>query len=179
MALRPAKCYRSTKDRPYTRISTKIMKKSYVKGVPSSKIAQFDAGNVEGKFTNELHLLANEKGQIRHNALEAARQSANRYLEKKIGDYHLRIHVYPHHVLRENPIATGAGADRFQEGMSRAFGKPIGRAARVSQGQRIMTVRVNKEGVVVAKDALRRAAMKFPIPCHIAEEVKEIDREEV
>jgi len=103
---------------------------------------------------------------VRHNALEAARVAANRLLEVKAGkdNYHLKIRVYPHQVLRENPMAAGAGADRISDGMRRAFGKPIGSAARVSRGQKLMTVRITQEFVSFAKEALRRASMKFPMP---------------
>ncbi|MBI4170413.1 MAG: 50S ribosomal protein L16, partial [Candidatus Aenigmarchaeota archaeon] len=31
-------------------------------------------------------------------------------------------------MLRENALATGAGADRFQSGMRQSFGKPVGTA---------------------------------------------------
>jgi large subunit ribosomal protein L10e len=70
-------------------------------------------------------------------------------------------------VLRENPMAVGAGADRISDGMSLAFGRPIGTAARVSAGQKLMTVKVTKEFGRVAKEALRRAMGKLPMPCRL------------
>jgi len=120
----------------------------------------------------ELSLIVLEKGQIRHNALEAARVAANRLLEKEAGKekYHLKLRVYPHQVLRENPMAAGAGADRISDGMRLAFGKPIGTAARVDIGQKIMTVRVNVEHFSLAKEALRRASVKIPMPTRIVVE---------
>jgi len=69
--------------------------------------------------------------------------------------------------MRENTLATGAGADRFQTGMRKAFGKPIGLAARVKPGQSLMEVRVNKSKQKFAKEALRRSSAKFPTPCSI------------
>jgi len=110
-----------------------------------------------------------EQCQIRHIALEAARISANRFLSKKIpqNGYHLKIRVYPHNVIRENKIATGAGADRISEGMRKAFGKPVGTAARVSADQEIITLETTPANFTTAKLALKRAAIKLPSPCYI------------
>jgi large subunit ribosomal protein L10e len=60
-----------------------------------------------------------------------------------------------------------AGADRLSQGMKLAFGRPTGRAARVSPGQPILSVQVNDEGIDVARKALTRASKKLPIPCKI------------
>src|SRR3989338_7218517 len=113
-------------ERPYTRIS-KYSKQNYVRGGrPQVKIIKFDMGNPQKKFDTKYLLLSQKSMNIRHNALESARMSSNRLLEKKIpGDYHLRIRVYPHHVLRENPLASGAGADRMSTGMKLSYGKSI------------------------------------------------------
>jgi len=61
----------------------------------------------------------------------------------------------------------GAHADRLQDGMRKSFGKPVGRAARVDRDQTIMTANVSKEGVEVAKDALRRGGAKLPMSCRV------------
>ena len=79
----------------------------------------------------------------------------------------LRVHTFPHHVLRENKQATGAGADRVSQGMRCAFGKNVGTAARVKRGQRVISIQVQPEHYLVARDALRKASMKFPTPCTI------------
>ena len=55
----------------------------------------------------------------------------------------MMIRIYPHHIMRENPLATGAGADRMSTGMKKSFGKTIGVAARVHKGQTLVTVNVN------------------------------------
>ncbi len=139
-------------------------------GVPNPKIVHFEMGNIENKdnFPVELSLITQESCQIRHNALESARIIANKYLSR-LGsfNYFLWIRVYPHHVLREHKMATGAGADRISSGMSLAFGKPVGTAARVRTGQIIMSARVNPENIEKAKKALREAAYKIPAPCKI------------
>ncbi len=162
--LKPARVQRRL-EKAYTR-------REYIKGVPNPKITKFSIGNTKGDFRREVSLVSESKVQIRHNALEAARVAATNYLEKKCGsmNYFLRIRVYPHHVLRENPMAVGAGADRVQDGMRRAFGKPIGTAARVKDGQKIISVYVNDDNVEYGKEALRRAMMKLPTTCRIAVE---------
>lgn len=162
MPIRPAKCYRYFSGPAYVR-------REFVKGVPGVRVAFFDMGNPKGDFPIEISLVSKEAGQIRHNALEAARVAANRLLEVEAGkeNYHLKLRVYPHHILKENPMAVGAGADRISDGMRQAFGRPIGTAARVSAGQRLITVYVGKEFAHTAKEALRRASVKLPMPSHI------------
>ncbi len=162
MPLRPARSYRHFSGPAYTR-------REYVKGVPGIRVTFFDMGNPKGDFPVEMSLVSQEMGQIRHNAIEAARVAANRLLEVKAGkdNYHLKLRVYPHQILRENPIAMGAGADRISDGMVQAFGRPIGTAARVSVGQKIITVRVAKEFAAVAKEALRRANLKLSLTLRI------------
>ena len=159
MPLRPARSYRQFSGPAYTR-------REYVKGVPGIRVTFFDMGNPKGDFPVEMSLVCQETGQVRHNALEAARVAANRLLEVKAGknNYHLKLRVYPHQVLRENPMAVGAGADRISDGMRQAFGRPIGTAARVGAGQKLMTVRVAKEFAAVAREALRRAGLKLSLP---------------
>lgn len=162
MALRPGKTTRK-KERPYTRVSKKKPRKSYVAGVPYSRIHIFETGNKDAKFDHEVYLISNNTVQVRDNALEAARVVANKMLTEKLSkNFFMKILVYPHHVLREHSIATGAGADRYSQGMARAFGRPKGRAAQIRTGQRIILVRVNKENLKIAKEALKRAGSKLP-----------------
>ncbi len=171
MGLRPGRCYRRL-ARPYTRQATHAPRKGYVKGVPKPKITEFQLGNPAGK-DKTLYLISKEDVQIRHNALEAARISAVQMLEKnlgKAGGYFIRVRVYPHHVLRENALATGAGADRFQQGMRASFGNPIGTAARVKEGQKVFEVRVQPNSIKIAKDALMQARYKLPMTCRIVVE---------
>ena len=153
--------YRAVKQQAYTR-------REYMGGVPTSRITQFEMGNRSGKYSTNIALHAFEKCQIRHNALEAARITANRLLERNIGasNYHLKIAVFPHHVIRENKQATGAGADRVSQGMRASFGKAVGTAARVKNNQIIMFVETNAEHILPVKNALKKAGMKLPTPCY-------------
>ncbi|MDI6846699.1 MAG: 50S ribosomal protein L16 [Candidatus Bathyarchaeia archaeon] len=156
-----ARNYRAVKGQPYTR-------KKFVGGFPPPKITKFTMGDTKSKFEYEAKLIALEKAQIRHNALEAARIATNRYLGDKLSkNYCLHILPYPHAILRENKMIFGAHADRISDGMRRSFGKPIGTAARVKPNQTLMTVNVNEDGIQVAKEALKRGSAKLPIPCRI------------
>ena len=168
MGLRPAKCYRGH-QRPYTRQSISVPRKGYVKGVPKSKITEFELGT-KGNYQNTVFLIAKRSVQIRHNALEAARVYAVQNMEKymtKGSKFFFKVRVYPHQVLRENAMATGAGADRFQTGMRQSFGNPISTAAIVYAGQKIMEFQVNDGSVKIAKDAFKQASYKLPTPCKI------------
>jgi len=132
------------------------------------KIIKFDMGTPQKEYNSVLKLNSNDSMNIRHNAIESARMTANRLLEKNVGnDYHLRIKIYPFHVLRENPLASGAGADRLSTGMQKAYGKSISSAARVKAGQTLVELRINKTNMKVGKEALTRAAKKFPCSCKV------------
>lgn len=165
MARKPGCMYREVKGPAYTR-------REFMGGVPGSKITLFDMGNSQGAYPWLVKLIAKESCQIRHSALEASRVAANKSLMKGIGreDFHMKIRVYPHHVLREHKYATGAGADRVSSGMRLSFGKPVGSAARVWPGQVIMTVAVGPAHIVQAKESLRRASHKISTPCRIVVE---------
>ena len=170
-SLRPGRCYRRH-ERPNTRQSIRVPRKGYVKGVPRPKIAEFELGT-RGKYKNSVFLVSQRNVQIRHNALESGRIMAIQWMDKNLSKgsaYFFRVRVYPHHVLRENALATGAGADRFQQGMRMSFGKPVGTAARVYTGQRIMELKVNDQDIAAAKAALKKASYKMPTPCRIITE---------
>ena len=115
----------------------------------------------------EHGLFGDEEARIILPAIEAARVISNSTIRTAAGPqgYSLRIRVYPHHILRENKQATGAGADRVSQGMRCAFGKNVGTAARVKRGQAVVTIQTSASHFAAAKNALRKANMKFPTPC--------------
>lgn len=162
MVRKPAKMYRNLAKKAYTR-------REYMGGVPGSKIVQFDMGNPKQQFPFKASIEVKEGCQIRHTALEAARVNINRRLIKEVGrmNFHFKLRTYPHHVLRENKQATGAGADRVSEGMRMAFGKAVGTAARVSPNQKIFTVYTTENNLEKAKEALRHGGYKLPSPFRI------------
>ncbi|MCQ2972417.1 MAG: 50S ribosomal protein L16 [archaeon] len=148
--------------RAYTR-------RDYIRKIPNSRIVQYDMGNLREEFPVSVSLAVKKHAQLRHNSLEAARIASNRLMQRSAGrmGYHLKLRVYPHHIVRENPMATGAGADRVQSGMRNAFGKPVSVEALVKPGQRIITIDCNPKNFEDAKIALKRAGMKFPVQCRI------------
>ncbi|MBS3126378.1 50S ribosomal protein L16 [Candidatus Woesearchaeota archaeon] len=165
--LRKFTAYRNVK-RPYTRIS-KFKSKSFIKTSPNIHVVTFEMGNQKKQFSHALFLNATTELQIRDNAFESARETANRVLEKTLGvnGFRMQIAVYPHHILREHSLAAGAGADRFSSGMAHPFGKPIGSAAQIRKGQTLFRAWVDKENIAVAQKALHRAGTKLPCTCSI------------
>ena len=163
--------YRSPSGQAFTRLK-------YIHGLPNPKVSKFNMGDLSTHFPRRVHLVSREAVQIRHNALESGRVAANKVLFDKYGEtgYRLQLCVYPHIILRENKMIATAGADRLQEGMRRAFGKPTGRAARVHDGQSIFIVYVPVDGVEVGKKACETASTKMPMRTRIL--VEEVPVEE-
>lgn len=159
MPMRPGRCYSHVTSQPYTR-------KEYIHGAPPPKITKFTAGTPAFAQSYEVKasLVALEGGQIRSNALEAARVAASKYLSTYVGDqnYFMVVKKYPHQVIRENKMMAFAGADRLQDGMRLSFGTPIGVAAIVNIGDPIIEVYGRKSDLDKMKEALRRAALKLP-----------------
>ena len=147
-------------------------RREYIRKIPNNRIVQYDMGNLSEDFPVRVSLAVKKPAQIRHNALEAARIASNRYMQRSAGrlGYHLKLRVYPHNIVRENPMATGAGADRVQSGMRNAFGKAISVEALVKTNQKVMSIDVNPKNFQDAKTALKRAGMKMPVSCRIVVE---------
>jgi large subunit ribosomal protein L10e len=155
-------------ERPYTRFS-KYKKMSYVRARPVNRVVRYNLGALTKSFDYSVDLVSKSALQIRDMALESARLSSNRLLEGTVGkgSYRMMLYPYPHHVLRENPLAAGAGADRMSTGMKKSFGKAIGVAAQVKKGQKIITIQVNKEHLDTARRAAKKASYKLPCSCLI------------
>lgn len=141
--------------------------KKYAPGAPNPKVARFTTGKNRPDYDFTLKLVSDGRVQIRSNALEAARVAAS----KKVAllgeeNFCLRVVTYPFVILRENKMIATAGADRLQEGMRKAFGKPIGMAARVNIGSVILTLGVMKENLDKAKQAMWAAGTKLPMKTH-------------
>ncbi|MFW9909087.1 MAG: 50S ribosomal protein L16 [Candidatus Thorarchaeota archaeon] len=162
MGKRPGHCYRECDRQPFVR-------RRYIHRQPASRIVSYDMGEPSGDFEVELSLIGLERCQIRNQALEAIRIASNRHMTKFAGrkNYHLRVRIKPYHYLRENKMISGAGADRVQDGMRRAWGKVIGSAARIKPNQPIITIRTNREYIKHAQIALKKAAPKLPTPCKV------------
>ncbi len=159
--MRRSRAYRRI-ERPYTRVS-KFKSKSFIRMTPTRKITRLDMGE-RGSYEYSLDLIPRSSIQIRQEAIESARQTSLKWLETNLskGGFFFKIRRYPYHILRENPLAAGAGADRVSTGMQKAFGKPIGVALQIREGERLFTVSVNEDDIPTARKALKRAAKKLP-----------------
>ena len=166
MGLRPGRCYnKNVKKRAYTRVAKKVHRKNYVGGIPGLKIRQFHMGFGDRSYTHVVHYAVTEKIQIRDNALESARTTIVRQLNKKLTaqNFYMKLRVYPQFFLRENKQAQGAHADRIQQGMSSCpFGKVVGSASRVRPNQKIFSILVDEQNIPVVKESLNKVNAKFP-----------------
>lgn len=166
--------YREPRGMPYVR-------REYIAGKPQIKIARFSSGqSKENYYDYKLELLATERIQIRHNALESARLAANKTMARA-GDtsFFSSLKVYPHVLLRENKMIATAGADRLQEGMRRAFGKATGLAARIQPNQVIYEAYVTSSNLALAKEAFKVASSKLGCPIIVrVTHLKDIDQED-
>ena len=166
-ALRKASSYSKKIVRPFTRRASS-RKKAYIKAVPENKIVKFNMGNIkdfnQGKHKFAVRYVSEEKVQIRDNALESCRMLLNKLLDTGIpGQYYFAVKVYPHHILRENKTAAGAGADRLSSGMKHSYGINVGRAAIVNPGKEVFFVSTTDEkSARVARDALVKVKSKVP-----------------
>ena len=166
--------YREPRGMPYVR-------REYIAGKPQIKIARFSSGqSKENYYDYKLELLATERIQIRHNALESARLAANKTMARA-GDtsFFSSLRVYPHVLLRENKMIATAGADRLQEGMRRAFGKATGLAARIQPNQVIYEAYVTSSNLALAKEAFKVASSKLGCPIIVrVTHLKDVDQED-
>lgn len=162
MGIRPARSIRDSDKLPWTRYSRRKPRKSYIKAMPHPDLHQFRMGARKDDYDLTVHLECQEPVIVRDNSIESARQTANKYLETNMaGNYYFMVRVYPHHVIRENKMIAGAGADRLQKGMRRSFGRPSDRSARLSNGTQLFTVYTYKSNLKHVRVALKRARRKI------------------
>ena len=172
MSLRKALAYSKKYARPYTRTS-RSKGKSYIKTVTNNKVVKYQGGNQQDfqgkKYMFILRLVAQEQAQVRYIAIEAARQMLTKELDTNLaGNYYLEVKVHPHHILRNNKTAAGAGADRMSTGMSRSFGDVEGRAAIVRSGTDLFVIACETESASrIVREAFRMAKAKLPCSTHV------------
>ncbi len=161
MTRKPNRMYREIEGQIYTRTE-------YMGGIPHCRITQFDTGNVHQQYKFRFTLRAEEAGNVQDRALEAARVSIVRVMDKAASNnFHIKVRRYPHAILREHKMATGAGADRISDGMRGAFGKPVGHAVRAQIGEPLITLSCRSENIPEAKEAVRKASCKLPMPIRV------------
>ena len=63
---------------------------------PQTRIVRFNIGEQNKKFGYQIDLISKDDLNIRDNAIESARQTSNKFLEKKIGTvgYNFIIRIY-------------------------------------------------------------------------------------
>ena len=164
-------CAYRTIERPYTRFS-KVRGKAFVKTRPGKSVIKYNMGDVKGgasAYDLTLHLVSKDLRNVRAHALEAARVAVLRCVEKELGKkgFYFKIRTIPHHAIRENPLAAGAGADRLSTGMKHSFGKIICMAAKIEVGDVIMDLSIPKEREELGRVALKKAGKKLPFKISI------------
>jgi len=163
MALRKASSYSLKIVVPYTRVSKK-KNRAYIKTVPPKKLVKFTMGT-RGNYPHIMSIVSdNKRIQIRDNALEACRQYIHKILDTSFpGQYLFRVVPVPHHIQRENKMLTGAGADRMQTGMQLSFGKTVGRAAILREGEEIFHIEVmTPNAVQLVRKTIHQVKAKLP-----------------
>jgi large subunit ribosomal protein L10e len=162
MRLRPARSMRTINNQAFSRYSIKKPRKNYVKAMPHTSLLVFRMGKANQNYDMHVVLESEQNVQIRSNSLESARQAANKHLESELaGSYYLTVVPFPHQVIREKRMATGAGADRVSKGMTLSYGKPTSVAARLYKGQAVFALDISSSKRLVAKEAFRRASSKM------------------
>jgi large subunit ribosomal protein L10e len=153
---------------------------SYIKTVPPQKIVKFNMadskGFEEGNYKIKLTLSTEENIQIRDLALEAVRQSLHKDMTDllTIKNYFLKCNTYPHNILRNNRVFSGASkGERVQTGMSLGFGTPEGRAAVLRKGNPIFTAYFNgKENIAKIREFFKKIISKLPCKTRIVVEIR-------
>lgn len=162
-SLRKGRCYSKVITRAFTRKS-KVKGKAYIKTIPANRIVRYEMGQLGDNYDYEINLVSKTKNQLRHNAIESVRQVVNRRLSLKLGvkNYFMKLKLYPHHILRENKMLSGAHADRLQTGMQRAYGKSMGLAAQVKPNKVIFSVQVKEPQLKDAIESVKLAHSRLP-----------------
>ena len=166
---RKALAYSKRKPVVNTRRSKK-QQKSYIKTIPPQKIVKFNMGNIKqfeaGKYKIKVSVCTAENIQIRDFALEAVRQSLHKDMTKLITQKHyfLRCNCYPHNILRNNRVYSGASkGERVQTGMTKSFGSPEGRAATLKKDKPVFSVHFNGESnIPKIKRFFKKVTPKLP-----------------
>jgi large subunit ribosomal protein L10e len=180
---RKALAYSKRKPVINTRRS-KRQQKSYIKTVPPQKIVKFNMGNIkkfeEGKYKIKVTVSTTHNVQIRDFALEAVRQSLHKDMTKLLTqkNYFLRCNCYPHNILRNNRVYSGASkGERVQTGMKKSFGSSEGRAAILKRGRPIFSLYFNgEEHLPDVRKSFKKITPKLPCKTRVVVEVQKKEK---
>ena len=160
--LRPGRTCRTPNSQSWARYSVRKPRKNFIRALPHTSVQVFNSGVDKPEYVLRAVLTPEQHVQLRSNALEAARLAALHKLTEAIPEsFYLKLLVYPHNVIRENKMASGAGADRVSRGMTLSFGRPTSVAARIRKTQSVLMIKTAKENRTVAVTALKKAAKKL------------------
>lgn len=150
--------------------SMPYVRTEYISGAPGVKVRFKVGGGTKYDFI--VRVVSKQGAIIKQESIEAARAAINNRLQKTVGEgnYSLIVKTYPHVVIREHKMLTGAGADRLSEGMRRAFGKPTTRGAKVSKNQEIFEIRAFKKDWPSIEEAIKIGLYKLPVEVKIVSE---------
>jgi len=148
--------YRDPIGQPYCRTE-------YIRSVPHSRITRDNIGKLRPNYNLRLSAHVDRDVQIRDSCLEACRVTLNRHLVRDVGKdaFFARFRKMPYQILRENKMATGAGADRLSSGMRHAFGKTVGRACRYRKGEKLLDVLIEHKHSDATYRVLKGLASKL------------------
>ena len=177
MPIRKALSYSKKKITSYTRKSSRVKSKNYIKTVPNQRVTKFNMGNVpayqRGEYKNTITMSSEINVQIRDMALEAARQFLNNKIAKSLmTNYYLACKPYPHQVIRENKTFSGGSkGERVQSGMSHSFGTTMYRSARIKMGEPIFVAAYpNKKDTELIRNLFKSVSSKVPCKVRIVYE---------
>lgn len=157
--------YAGASDRAYMYVKSKEGKNN--RGLSSAmRFRIFETGNkkLATVTCNKLYLVSKDTVQIPEQGLENIRIRLTKNLTKIApGGFFLKFLKYPHQVLRHHGMASGAKADRISQGMSNAFGKPLGLAIRIREKERFLLVKFKDSKLIESmKTVLRRISATLP-----------------
>lgn len=159
-------------------INPAFTRKEYIKRVPDGKEIQmkWTYGNCNKPYKYEMILRSTNLKYLSINSLDAVRTTIAHALGKQEEGkeclFFMRIHPYPHQLLREHGLLGVQKAERLAKGMKRSFGKTQSKVALVHPKQQIITLRVNDDLYEQGKYALDIASKKISCSSIIEIETK-------
>jgi large subunit ribosomal protein L10e len=166
MPRRSWKTCRVYTSKGYQRKRSRSHRREFVRGGADSKIRIFEFGNKSvsiNDFEVKIGLMIMHSRRLSHFTLEAIRIAINRRVSETLGknDYHVRLRAHPHDTYREHAMMAFAGADRLSTGMRNAFGRPVGKCARIKAGEIVIEIGCLLKDVPLIKKAFEVAGSKI------------------
>lgn len=147
-------------------INMAYTRKEYINRIPEGKEKQmkWSYGDINKTYQHELRLISTNYHYISVNSLDAVRTSIAHNLGGDENLFFMKIHPYPHQLLREHGLLGVAKAERLAKGMKHSFGKPRSKVALVRPNQVLITLRVDNGLLKRGKHTLETASKK--LACH-------------